>query len=73
AATAPHIRHVHVHNNYHTGDAHNPPGDGLINIRAALLSISALQPLATYTAETSALEASVEWFLQQGFISGAKS
>ena len=61
--SAPHIRHVHIHNNYRRGDLHNPPGDGLVDIGAALSKIAKLCPNATYTLETGDLPAAISWIL----------
>jgi len=66
--TAPLLGHVHVHNHYHNGDIHNPPGDGLIDMRTAISEIIKLQPHATYTAETADLQSAVSWFENNGFL-----
>ena len=66
-ASAPYLAHVHVHNNYHTRDLHNPPGDGLIDMRAVMAKIIELQPVATFTAETADLASAVAWFKKCGF------
>lgn len=66
--SAPYLSHVHIHNNYYTEDLHNPPGDGLIDIEAAIDRIAGLQPFATYTAETADLPSALSWFEEHGFI-----
>jgi len=66
--TAPVLAHVHIHNNYHTEDIHNPPGDGMIDIQAVMTNIMALRPTATYTAETADLHSAVAWFHHHGFL-----
>ncbi|MCL2126618.1 MAG: sugar phosphate isomerase/epimerase [Treponema sp.] len=65
---APYLAHVHIHNNYRTGDLHNPPGDGLIDIQAALAAITELRPGATYTAETAELRKAAAWLESRGFL-----
>ena len=45
--TAPYLSHVHIHNNYKNEDLHNPPGDGLIDMEAALAKTYELCPDAT--------------------------
>ena len=65
---APCLGHVHIHNNYRKEDIHNPPGDGLIDMKAALIKIMELQPDATYTAETPELRKAVVWFENCGFL-----
>ncbi|MDR3239287.1 MAG: sugar phosphate isomerase/epimerase [Clostridiales bacterium] len=65
---APYLGHVHVHNNYHEVDTHNEPGDGLIDMKAALTRIAELRPNVTYTLETQNMIASVEWMKSNGFI-----
>jgi len=64
----PCLGHVHVHNNCRTGDLHNPPGDGLIDMKAALTQIVELRPSATYTVETADLRSAVAWFERCGFL-----
>ena len=59
--SAPCLKHVHVHNNYRTGDLHNPPGDGHIDIDAALSKITELCPDATFTMETADLQSAISW------------
>ena len=66
--TAPYLSHVHIHNNYHSGDIHNPPGNGLIDMEAAINRIAELRPNATYTAETENLRSAVSWFETHGFL-----
>jgi len=66
-ATAPYLGHVHIHNNYHAEDSHNPPGSGLIEMSAALSRIMELQPSATFTAETTDLRSAVSWLADSGF------
>jgi len=64
----PYLGHVHIHNNYHETDNHNPPGDGLIDIKAALSQILRKRPGATFTLETQDLKSSLIWMENQGFI-----
>jgi sugar phosphate isomerase/epimerase len=66
--TAPYLGHVHIHNNYHASDLHNPPEEGLIDMCAVMTQIIELQPSATYTAETTDLQKAVSWFKNSGFL-----
>jgi len=66
--TSPYLGHVHIHNNYHTSDLHNPPGEGLIDMREVITNIIELQPSATYTAETEDLQKAVSWIGDCGFL-----
>ena len=66
--TAPCLGHVHVHNNYCEGDVHNPPGDGLIGVREAIVKILEKKPNVSFTAETADLKSAVSWFDDNGFI-----
>ncbi|MCL1993789.1 MAG: TIM barrel protein [Spirochaetes bacterium] len=66
---APVLGHVHIHNNWRGRDAHNPPADGLIDIKAALAAIMERRPGITYTAETQDLREALAWFESSGFIS----
>ena len=67
-ACAPVLGHVHIHNNYHVEDVHNPPGDGLIDMEAAIERVCELQPEATFTAETEDMQAAVAWFADKGYL-----
>jgi len=66
--TAPYLGHVHVHNNCHTEDTHSPPGNGSIDMGAALTSIIELQPNVSFTAETADLRSAVSWMTSNGFL-----
>jgi len=68
---APYLGHVHVHNNYHISDKHNPPGDGIIDMSIVLNQITQAQPKATFTLETQDLQSSLTWLGTNGFIKGA--
>ncbi|MCL2664306.1 MAG: sugar phosphate isomerase/epimerase [Defluviitaleaceae bacterium] len=65
---APHLRHVHVHNNYGVRDNHNPPGDGFIDVKKILDLLVKLCPGASYTLETQNLKSSVAWMKTNGYM-----
>ena len=66
--TAPRLGHVHFHNNYRGDDLHNPPGDGLIDMKAALARLAELRPDLSATAETQQSRPAAEWLARSGFI-----
>ncbi|MDR1330162.1 MAG: sugar phosphate isomerase/epimerase [Oscillospiraceae bacterium] len=67
--TAPYIAHVHIHNNYRQWDDHNPPGDGLIDMRYVLDRLTSLLPdSATYAIESIKSAPAAEWLVENGFI-----
>ena len=59
--SAPYLKHVHVHNNDHKSDLHDPPGKGLIDMKAAITRITDLRPDTSYTLETEDLSAAIAW------------
>ncbi|MDR0445725.1 MAG: sugar phosphate isomerase/epimerase [Oscillospiraceae bacterium] len=66
---APHIGHVHIHNNYREWDDHNPPGDGIIDMRHVLTRLTSEIPDdATYSIESIASAPAAEWLAIEGFI-----
>jgi sugar phosphate isomerase/epimerase len=66
--TAPRLGHAHFHNNYGSEDSHNPPGDGLIDMKAALTRLAELRPDLSAAAETQYPRPAVEWLARNGFI-----
>jgi sugar phosphate isomerase/epimerase len=62
------LRHVHVHNNYRQYDDHNPPGDGHIDVDAAIRAIAGLGRAVTYTLEARRGRESAQWMARRGFI-----
>ncbi|MDR0917327.1 MAG: sugar phosphate isomerase/epimerase [Oscillospiraceae bacterium] len=68
ATDAPHIGHLHIHNNYREWDHHNALGDGLIDMDAALTQILTLAPDATYTIESIDAGSSARWLRDNGYI-----
>ncbi|MDR3310747.1 MAG: sugar phosphate isomerase/epimerase [Oscillospiraceae bacterium] len=65
---APHLGHVHIHNNYRDWDHHNALGDGIIDMDAALNQLSRLAPDATYTIESIESKPSGLWLETHGFL-----
>ena len=61
---AKHIRHVHIHNNDSTKDAHQPLFDGTIPMKELLDHIQTACPGATMTMELYEAEPSVRWLLE---------
>ncbi|MDR0839318.1 MAG: sugar phosphate isomerase/epimerase, partial [Oscillospiraceae bacterium] len=64
---APHIGHVHVHNNHREWDHHNPPGDGTIDMKRALSRLLAQCPGATFSIESIEAAPAAEWLENEGF------
>ena len=62
---AKHIRHVHIHNNGGTKDAHQPLFDGTIPMKELLDHIQTACPGATMTMELYEAEPSVRWLLEE--------
>ena len=67
--SAPHIGHLHVHNNFRTWDDHNPPGDGLIDMHRALTRLLAEIPAeATITLESIESAPAAKWLQDNGYL-----
>ncbi|MDR3209261.1 MAG: sugar phosphate isomerase/epimerase [Oscillospiraceae bacterium] len=66
--TAPYLAHVHLHNNHRKWDDHNPLGDGLIDMNAALERILRLAPDATLTLESIQSAPSAQWLADHGYL-----
>ena len=66
-AVSPYLSHAHIHNNNLAEDLHAPPGDGSINMRAAIDRILELRPNTTLTAETQDLHSALSWFKVCGY------
>ncbi|MDR2421345.1 MAG: sugar phosphate isomerase/epimerase [Oscillospiraceae bacterium] len=68
-ASLPYIGHVHIHNNYRQWDDHNPPGDGLIDMKSALRRLAAELPGdVTYAIESIESAPAAAWLSAEGFI-----
>lgn len=66
---APYLGHMHVHNNYRQYDNHNPPDDGLIDVRGALTRVLELSPAGmTLTIESIEALPSAKWLENEGLI-----
>lgn len=66
---APYIGHVHVHNNYRTWDDHNPPGDGIIDMRRAMTQLTELVGEdTTFAIESISAMPAADWLTEEGFI-----
>ncbi|MDR1299421.1 MAG: sugar phosphate isomerase/epimerase [Oscillospiraceae bacterium] len=62
------LGHVHIHNNYRQYDNHNPPGDGYIDVAAALRAIAAARRDVTFTLESIDGRAGAQWLCDNGFL-----
>lgn len=62
---ARHIRHLHIHNNDGTKDAHQPLFDGTIPMKELLAQVETACPGATMTLELYEAESSVRWLLEE--------
>ncbi|MCL2391848.1 MAG: sugar phosphate isomerase/epimerase [Oscillospiraceae bacterium] len=64
---APHLGHIHLHNNHGQFDTHNALGDGIIDINAVLQKTAVL-PDITFTIETINANESLKWLEANGFL-----
>ena len=67
-AFAPHLVHVHLHDNDGLQDRHLPLGEGRIDMDAVLRRLSQRAPKATLTLENMRCEPSLEWLKQRGWM-----
>ncbi len=67
-ALAPHIRHLHVHDNDGAFDAHLPPGEGTVGFPALFDAIDALVPRATITCECPDAAGCVRRLIEDGIL-----
>ncbi|MDR2615427.1 MAG: sugar phosphate isomerase/epimerase, partial [Oscillospiraceae bacterium] len=66
--SAEYIGHVHIHNNYRQWDDHNPPGDGLVDMRYVLERLMGrLTDGATFAIESIESAPAAEWLAENGF------
>ena len=66
---APYIGHLHLHNNYREYDNHNPPDNGLIDMRAAMTHLLEVKPDdMTLTIESIEALPTAVWLETRGFI-----
>jgi sugar phosphate isomerase/epimerase len=65
------LGHVHIHNNYRQRDDHNPPGDGYIDVAAALRAVAAKSCAVTFTIESAQGRKGAQWLRDNGFLAGA--
>lgn len=66
---APYLGHMHIHNNYRQYDNHNPPEDGLVDVKGALddaLRLSAAE--ITVTIESIKSLPTAQWLENNGFM-----
>jgi sugar phosphate isomerase/epimerase len=68
-ADAPLLAHFHLHNNNGDQDLHNPLGDGALPMRDLLLRAIELCPEATFTMELRQPQSSIDWLIENGFLS----
>jgi sugar phosphate isomerase/epimerase len=61
------LGHMHIHNNYRQYDDHNPPGDGHIDVAAALRAVAAKRGV-TFTLESIDGRAGAQWLCDNGFL-----
>lgn len=62
------LSHVHIHNNYREYDDHNPPGEGRIDVAAALRSLAGLGSGVTFTLEARRGRESAQWLENNKFL-----
>ena len=67
-ALAPHLSHVHLHNNSGAHDEHRALFDGALDMAARIRQLERLAPQATYTLEVFSARPSVEWLLKEGLL-----
>lgn len=67
-AWAPHLAHVHLHNNFGDHDTHNPLPEGDIDMEAVLETLANHAPAATITIENIVCEPSLEWLAEKGYL-----
>ena len=65
---APHLAHVHIHNNDGKTDLHRPLGQGSIDMRAVIDTIQTLAPEATFTVENMLAAPSVDWLRENDYL-----
>ncbi|MBR0156300.1 MAG: sugar phosphate isomerase/epimerase [Clostridia bacterium] len=65
---APHLFHVHLHNNAGGRDLHSPLGEGNIPIERIIDIVAALRPEATFTVENMHCGPSIEWLADKGYL-----
>ena len=66
---APHIGHVHLHNNFREWDDHNPPDNGLIDMLPAFTRLTdAIPSDATIAIESIESAPAAKWLHDNGFI-----
>lgn len=69
SVVAPHVGHIHLHNNFREWDDHNPPGDGLIDMLPMFTKLVAESPAeATITLESIESAPAAKWLQDNGFI-----
>jgi len=69
SVVAPHVGHIHLHNNFREWDDHNPPADGLIDMVPMFTKLVAEMPAeATITIESIESAPSAKWLQDNGFI-----
>jgi sugar phosphate isomerase/epimerase len=62
------LGHVHIHNNFRVSDDHNPPGEGRVDVYAALRRIAPLGESVTFTLEARRGRESARWMRENGFL-----
>jgi sugar phosphate isomerase/epimerase len=65
---APHLMHVHIHNNMGDRDLHSSLRDGIIPVREVLDRVMELAPDATFTIENMDSRDSLFWLCEQGYL-----
>lgn len=68
APLAPHLFHVHIHNNMGERDLHSSLRDGTIPVREVLDRVMELAPNATFTIENMDSRDSLLWLCEQGYL-----
>lgn len=65
---APHLFHVHIHDNLGENDLHLPLGEGSIELEKLLDGILEACPRASFTLENMHAQSSVNWLAEKGYL-----
>ena len=67
-AMAPHLAHVHLHNNFGNWDSHNALDHGTIDMASILDALLELCPRSTFTIENQDCTPSLNWLQKEGYL-----